>query len=75
MRILGLDPGTVATGFGIVVFDNGRLALEGCGVWRPAARMTLPQKLDFLFSAGVEWTRRPDHVFFGIGPDSRDVDR
>jgi crossover junction endodeoxyribonuclease RuvC len=54
MRILGLDPGTVATGFGIVVFDNGRLALEGCGVWRPAARMTLPQKLDFLFSAVVE---------------------
>lgn len=54
MRILGLDPGTAATGFGIVGFENGRLALEGCGVWRPAARLTFPQKLDFLFSAVVE---------------------
>ena len=54
MRILGLDPGTTATGFGIVAFEQGHLALEGCGVWRPAARLTLPEKLDFLFSAVVE---------------------
>ena len=54
MRILGLDPGTAATGFGIVAFENGRLALERCGVWRPAARLTLPEKLDFLFSAVVD---------------------
>jgi crossover junction endodeoxyribonuclease RuvC len=54
MRILGLDPGTTATGFGIVGFDHGHLALEQCGVWRPAARLTLPEKLNFLFSAVVE---------------------
>lgn len=54
MRILGLDPGTTATGFGIVGFEQGRLALEQCGVWRPPARLTLPEKLDFLFSAVVE---------------------
>ena len=49
MRTLGLDPGTAATGFGIVAFENGRLTLETCGVWRPAARMALPERLDFLF--------------------------
>jgi crossover junction endodeoxyribonuclease RuvC len=54
MRTLGLDPGTAATGFGIVAFDNGRLTLETCGVWRPAARMALPERLDFLFSAVVD---------------------
>lgn len=54
MRILGLDPGTTATGFGIVAFENGHLALETCGVWRPAARLALPAKLDFLFSAVIE---------------------
>ncbi len=54
MRILGLDPGTVATGFGIVVFEDGRLRLEQCGVWRPPARLALPEKLDFLFSAALE---------------------
>jgi crossover junction endodeoxyribonuclease RuvC len=51
MKILGLDPGTVATGFGIVIFESGRLGLERCGVWRPPAKLALPEKLDFLFSA------------------------
>ncbi len=54
MRILGLDPGTVATGFGMVAFENGRLTLECCGVWRPPAKMELAAKLDFLFAAALE---------------------
>jgi crossover junction endodeoxyribonuclease RuvC len=51
VKILGLDPGTAATGFGIVVFDTGRLTLEGCGVWRPPSALPLPGRLDFLASA------------------------
>ena len=51
MKILGLDPGTAATGFGIVVFDAGRLVLERCGVWRPPAGEPLPVRLDFLAAA------------------------
>ena len=51
MKILGLDPGTTATGFGIVVFEAGRLTLEGCGVWRPPARLTFPGRLNFLAAA------------------------
>ena len=51
MKILGLDPGTAATGFGIVVFDSGRLLLERCGVWRPPAGETFAGRLDFLFGA------------------------
>ncbi len=47
MKILGLDPGTAATGFGVVVFESGRLVLERCGVWRPPAG-ELPSRLDFL---------------------------
>ena len=54
MIVLGLDPGTAATGFGIVAFENGHLRLEGCGVWRPPARLTLPEKLDALFSAAAD---------------------
>ena len=52
MRVLGLDPGTSATGYGIVLFEEGRLCLEGCGVWRPPSDLTLAAKLDFL-SMGV----------------------
>jgi crossover junction endodeoxyribonuclease RuvC len=51
VKILGLDPGTAATGFGIVVFDTGRLTLEGCGVWRPPSALALPGRLDFLAAA------------------------
>jgi crossover junction endodeoxyribonuclease RuvC len=51
VKILGLDPGTTATGFGIVVFEAGRLTLEGCGVWRPPARLTFSGRLDFLATA------------------------
>ncbi|HTR03238.1 MAG TPA: crossover junction endodeoxyribonuclease RuvC [Thermoanaerobaculia bacterium] len=51
MKILGLDPGTAATGFGVVVFDAGRLVLERCGVWRPPAKLPLPGRLDFLAAA------------------------
>ena len=42
MKILGLDPGTVATGFGIVGL-RGRAGsrLECCGVWRPPAALAL----------------------------------
>jgi crossover junction endodeoxyribonuclease RuvC len=51
VRVLGLDPGTAATGFGIVVFDAGRLTLEGCGVWRPPAKLPFAGRLDFLAAA------------------------
>ena len=64
MKILGFDPGTVATGFGVVVFEGGSLRLERCGVWRPPARLALAQKLDFLLTAALDLVAeaRPDAV-------------
>ncbi len=54
MKILGLDPGTSATGYGVVLFEEGRFWLEGYGVWRPSPRLTLPRKLDYLFGVASE---------------------
>jgi crossover junction endodeoxyribonuclease RuvC len=51
MLILGLDPGTVATGYGVVLFEAGSLHLERCGVWRPPAGAGLPEKLQMIFAA------------------------
>jgi crossover junction endodeoxyribonuclease RuvC len=48
MRVLGFDPGTAATGYGIVLFESGRLRLEDCGVWRPSAGLALSERLRFL---------------------------
>ncbi|MEO8191429.1 MAG: crossover junction endodeoxyribonuclease RuvC [Acidobacteriota bacterium] len=64
MKIVGFDPGTIATGYGVVVFDEGRLVLEDCGVFRPQASLSLSGKLDMLFnraSALLE-ERRPAAV-------------
>jgi crossover junction endodeoxyribonuclease RuvC len=49
MRILGFDPGTSATGYGLVCLEEGRLLLDGCGVLRPPVALTLAEKLGFLF--------------------------
>lgn len=51
MRVLGLDPGTSATGFGVVLFETGRLRLERCGVLRPPGALPFAGKLGFLFDA------------------------
>jgi len=50
MKILGLDPGSSATGYGVVLFENGSLRLERCGVWRPPAALSLAEKLEFLLA-------------------------
>ncbi len=55
MKVLGLDPGTSATGYGVALFEAGRLHLEHCGVWRPASGLTLPQKLDFLSASATRF--------------------
>src|SRR5215471_17957229 len=48
MRVLGFDPGTAATGYGIVLFESGRLRLEDCGVWRPSPGLVLAERLEVL---------------------------
>ena len=53
MKVLGFDPGTAATGYGVVLFEEGRLRLEDCGVWRPPSGLTLAAKLDFLASGAA----------------------
>ncbi len=34
----------------MVLFEDGRLRLERCGVWRPAAALSFPEKLEFLLA-------------------------
>ncbi|MDX1413239.1 MAG: crossover junction endodeoxyribonuclease RuvC [Candidatus Promineifilaceae bacterium] len=72
MRVLGLDPGTASTGYGIIDADAGRLSLVTYGVIKtaakdaPAARL---QKIYFKLNQLID-RYRPDsagveEVFFG----------
>src|ERR1043166_7234504 len=45
MRILGIDPGSVTTGFGVVDYDRGRLALVAQGSIGTKRGAELPDRL------------------------------
>ena len=74
--VLGVDPGTAVTGYGIVVRDGaGKVSLRECGVIRTAARAPLPGRLRDIYEGIVEVMDRnaPDAVavegvFYGKNP-------
>jgi crossover junction endodeoxyribonuclease RuvC len=47
--VLGIDPGTAITGFGLVKSDAGDLALVGCGVITTPAKESLPARLQTIY--------------------------
>lgn len=72
MRILGLDPGTATTGYGVIDFDNGIMTPIVYGVISTKAHTPMPERLQIIYqdltelieeyqpdSAGIE------EVFFG----------
>lgn len=48
MRILGIDPGTAITGYGIVDEVNGNLVPVAYGVIRTSSKMEMPKRLQVL---------------------------
>lgn len=49
MRILGIDPGTAITGYGVIDVENHRYKLVDYGCIRTAAHMYLPERLDRIY--------------------------
>jgi len=45
VRILGIDPGSLTTGFGIVDFDAGRLRIVAAGAIKPGRSRSLAARL------------------------------
>ncbi len=50
MLIMGVDPGTAITGFGLVRYDGSRFALVDCGCIRTFPDMPLSGRLHFLYN-------------------------
>ncbi len=65
MKVLGIDPGSRACGFGLVLFERGRLTPVDFGVWRGTTGL-LSRRLDALFTRAEQFLseRRPDAVAF-----------
>ena len=64
MRIFGIDPGSVCTGFGCVESDGSRHRLVRCGAIKAPARAAFPDRLRHIHTALVEIIAecRPDAV-------------
>ncbi len=65
MIVLGVDPGTATTGYGVVARGgDGAVSLVECGVIRTDARAELPQRLREIYDGIVEVIGRhsPDLV-------------
>lgn len=63
--VLGIDPGTAVTGYGVVTTDErGQASLIECGVIRTAATQPLPKRLVDIHDGIVELIARhkPDRV-------------
>jgi crossover junction endodeoxyribonuclease RuvC len=49
MRVIGIDPGTVTTGYGVVDGEDHRLSYVASGSITPAARQSLPKRLKKIY--------------------------
>ena len=64
MRILGIDPGTVVTGYGIVDSNDDDLILVDYGAIKPPRNLKVPERLGYIYSQLLEIVTRykPDVV-------------
>ena len=76
MKVVGIDPGTAACGYGIVHESGGRLRAVGHGWWRTSAGERPELRLKTIFDAVAELVARhePDAVALEesfVGVDAR----
>jgi crossover junction endodeoxyribonuclease RuvC len=50
MRVLGIDPGTAITGWGVVEFSNGRLVSIDCGCIKTSTAFTYGERLKRIYN-------------------------
>ena len=65
-RILGVDPGSRATGYGVIEKDGNRLQYVACGVIRATNRMTFAERLKTIHDGLCEVIIAQDPVVAAI---------
>ncbi len=77
MIILGVDPGTLITGYGIIEFDHGRIRMLACGSVENKSGQSMPLRLKHIYETLNEVMNKfhPDEfaietAFYGKNPQS-----
>jgi crossover junction endodeoxyribonuclease RuvC len=62
MKILGIDPGTATTGFGLITKEGPKLTKIDCGVISTSKDLDMPKRLSILFNdlQEIVQTHKPD---------------
>ena len=75
--ILGIDPGTVVTGYGVIEVSGNNVICRTYGVIRPQKNLSFGKRIHFINSSLKEIyiSHKPHHtaiekVFFGKNPDT-----
>ncbi|UCB42815.1 MAG: crossover junction endodeoxyribonuclease RuvC [Dehalococcoidales bacterium] len=58
MRVLGIDPGTVVIGYGVIDSDGDRTTLVDCGALSSSARLPIAERLSILYNQLLEIVSR-----------------
>ncbi len=66
MLIMGVDPGTAITGFGLVRYYGNRFELVDCGCIRTASETPLSERLHFIYRELVDIIRRHNPEEFAV---------
>ena len=76
-RIVGIDPGSRVTGYGVVMLAGGALRFVSCGVVRTSSKLPFPERLNQIFDGinEVIQLHQPDvaaveDVFLATNPQS-----
>lgn len=64
MRVLGIDPGTIAMGYGLIESKDDEITMIDCGALTAPARSPLGERLSYLYNQLAEIVSRyqPDAV-------------
>jgi crossover junction endodeoxyribonuclease RuvC len=64
MRVLGIDPGTLNLGYGVVDEEGGEMAMVDCGVVSLSSKVPVEKRLSSLYKKLVEIvaSHKPDEV-------------
>ena len=62
MKILGIDPGTATTGFGLITKEGPKVTKNDCGVISTSKDQDMPKRLSILFNdlQEIVQTHKPD---------------
>ena len=68
MKILGIDPGTIAMGYGVIESRDDKITLIDCGALTTPARSPLGERLSYLYNQLLE-------IVSGYQPDAVAVEQ